>query len=98
LTYAAARNQFVNGNTSAALNSFGSYLQKFPDGVYAIDASYYRARFTMAKKTGRMRWRLMNLLQQMHRINMLKEPYLLQHGFVFLNLKITIKQKHILSS
>jgi TolA-binding protein len=40
LTYAAAENQFVNGNVSAALNSFGNYLQKFPDGVDAIDDSY----------------------------------------------------------
>ena len=50
LTYAAAENQFVNGNTSAALNSFGNYLQKFPDGVYAIDASFYRGEIYNGKK------------------------------------------------
>ena len=50
LTYSAAENQFINGNTSAALNSFGNYLQKFPDGVYAIDASYYRGEIYNGKK------------------------------------------------
>ena len=50
LTYAAAENQFVNGNTAAALKSFESYLQKFPDGVYAIDASYYRGEIYNGKK------------------------------------------------
>jgi TolA-binding protein len=50
LTYAAAENQYANGNTSAALNSFGSYLQKFPDGVYAIDASFYRGEIYNSKK------------------------------------------------
>ena len=42
LTYAAAETQYNNGNTNAALNAFNSYLQKFPDGVYAIDASFYK--------------------------------------------------------
>ena len=50
LTYAAAENQLVNGNTSAALNSFNSYLQKFPDGVYAVDAHYYRGEIYNGKK------------------------------------------------
>ena len=50
LTYAAAEKQFVDGNTSAALNSLGNYLQKFPDGVYAIDASYYRGEIYNGKK------------------------------------------------
>lgn len=42
LTYAAAETQYLNGNTSGALTSFGNYLQKFPSGAYAIDANYYR--------------------------------------------------------
>ncbi len=50
LTYAAAENQYVNGNPSAALNAFGNYLQKFPDGVYAIDASFYRGEIYNSKK------------------------------------------------
>jgi TolA-binding protein len=50
LTYAAAENQYVSGNTSAALNAFGNYLQKFPDGVYAIDASFYRGEIYNSKK------------------------------------------------
>jgi len=50
LTYAAAENQLTNGNTAAALTSFGNYLQKFPDGVYAIDASFYRGEIYNGKK------------------------------------------------
>ena len=50
LTYAAAENQLGNGNTSAALNSFNSYLQKFPDGVYAMDAHFYRGEIYNGKK------------------------------------------------
>lgn len=50
LTYAAAENQLTNGNTTAALNSFNSYLQKFPDGVYAMDANFYRGEIYSSKK------------------------------------------------
>ena len=50
LTYAAAENQLANGNTAAALTSLGNYLQKFPDGVYAIDASFYRGEIYNGKK------------------------------------------------
>ncbi len=50
LTYAAAENQMVNGNTSAALNSLNAYLQKFPGGVYAVDANFYRGEIYNGKK------------------------------------------------
>ncbi|MGZ8509033.1 MAG: tetratricopeptide repeat protein [Chitinophagaceae bacterium] len=50
LTYAAAENQLTNGNTNAALNSFNSYLQKFPGGVYAMDANFYRGEIYNNKK------------------------------------------------
>ncbi len=50
LTYAAAETQYTNGNTSAAMNAFNNYLQKFPDGVYAIDASFYKGELYSLKK------------------------------------------------
>lgn len=50
LTYSAAETQYINGNTNAALNAFNSYLQKFPDGVYAIDASFYKGEIYNSKK------------------------------------------------
>src|SRR5690606_8335201 len=50
LTYAAAENQLALGNTNAALTSFNSYLQKFPSGVYAVDANFYRAEIYNNKK------------------------------------------------
>jgi TolA-binding protein len=50
LTYGAAEAQYSAGNTSAAMNAFNSYLQKFPDGVYAIDASFYKGEIYNNKK------------------------------------------------
>jgi TolA-binding protein len=50
LTWSAAETQYNNGNTSAALTAFNSYLQKFPDGVYAIDASFYKGEIYNDKK------------------------------------------------
>jgi tetratricopeptide (TPR) repeat protein len=50
LTYAAAEAQYDNGNTTAALSGFNNYLQKFPDGVYALDANFNRAEIYNAKK------------------------------------------------
>jgi TolA-binding protein len=50
LTYAAAEVQLTNGNNSAALTSFNNYLQKFPTGAYAIDASFYKGEIYNGKK------------------------------------------------
>lgn len=50
LTYIAAESQYLNGNVNAALAAFNSYLQKFPTGVYAIDASYYKGEIYATKK------------------------------------------------
>lgn len=50
LTYAAAENQLDNGNTSGALTAFSNYLQKFPRGVYAIDASFNMGDIYNGKK------------------------------------------------
>ncbi len=50
LSYAAAENQLVAGNLNAALTSMNNYLQKFPDGVYAVDANFYRGEIYNGKK------------------------------------------------
>src|SRR5690348_14926619 len=50
LSYSAAESQYSNGNTAAALTGFNNYIQKFPDGVYALDANYYRGELYNAKK------------------------------------------------
>jgi TolA-binding protein len=50
LSYAAAETQLANGNTTAALNSLNSYLQKFPDGAYSIDARFYRGEIYYNRK------------------------------------------------
>ncbi|MGN6164147.1 MAG: tetratricopeptide repeat protein [Flavisolibacter sp.] len=43
LTFAAAQLQYDNGNTTAALNAFNTYLQRFSNGTYATDAHFYLA-------------------------------------------------------
>src|SRR6185503_18309725 len=50
LTWAAAETQYNNGNTNAALSSFQTYLQKFPNGLYGIDASFYIGEIYSNKK------------------------------------------------
>jgi len=50
LSWSAAIAQYENGNTSAALNSFNTYRQRFPSGVYAIDANFYRGEIYTEKK------------------------------------------------
>lgn len=50
LSYAAAENQMANGNLNAALTSLNNYIQKFPRGVYAVDANFYRGEIYYGKK------------------------------------------------
>jgi TolA-binding protein len=50
LTYAAAQTQYQSGNVSAALTGFTNYLQRFPDGANALDASFNLAEIYNAKK------------------------------------------------
>jgi TolA-binding protein len=50
LSYASVETQLENGFTPAALNALNSYLQKFPNGVYAIDANFYKGEFYYSKK------------------------------------------------
>ncbi len=50
LTWSAAETQYMNGNVNAALTAFNSYLQKFPNGVYSIDASFYKGEIYNNKK------------------------------------------------
>jgi TolA-binding protein len=50
LTYAAAEKQYDDQNMNAALAGFNNYLQKFPNGVYALDANFNRAEIYYARK------------------------------------------------
>jgi TolA-binding protein len=50
LTWSAAESQYNSGNVNAALTAFNSYIQKFPDGVYVIDASFYKGEIYNGKK------------------------------------------------
>ncbi len=50
LTYASAQIQYDNRSFDNALNAFKSYITKFPDGRYAIDANFYAAEILNDKK------------------------------------------------
>ena len=49
LTFSAAEAQYQNGNATAALKSLNDYVQKFPEGVYAVDANFYRGEIYNSK-------------------------------------------------
>jgi TolA-binding protein len=50
LTFAAAQLQYENGNTAAALESFNSYLQRFPNGSGSTQAYFNRAEIYNIRK------------------------------------------------
>ncbi len=43
LTYVAAENRYMEGDWVNAARSFENYLDKYPDGIFNIDANYYGA-------------------------------------------------------
>ncbi|HEX6181133.1 MAG TPA: tetratricopeptide repeat protein, partial [Chitinophagaceae bacterium] len=50
LAYAEAEIQFSNGNFTGALTKFEQYLQKFPEGKYSLEASYYKSEIYFNRK------------------------------------------------
>jgi len=49
LTYQVAENYISEGNCDKAINSFESYLNKFPNGLFVLNANYYIADCTYRK-------------------------------------------------
>lgn len=43
LTYTAAENQYMNGNCEKATDGFNKYINKFPEGAFALQAYFYRS-------------------------------------------------------
>ena len=41
LTYMAAEKIYIRGRVEQAKESFGKYLQTFPDGAFGLNAHYY---------------------------------------------------------
>lgn len=50
LAYAEAEVQFNNGNFAGALTRFESYLSKYPEGKYSLEANYYKSEIYYNKK------------------------------------------------
>ncbi|MFT3980935.1 MAG: tetratricopeptide repeat protein [Ferruginibacter sp.] len=63
LTYAAAVLKFNNNDCNAAITSFGNYLSSYPDGAYAVEASYLRGTCYQKNKD----WK--NALQSYYFVN-----------------------------
>ncbi len=43
ITYIAAENLYMENNCQDAIQAFGAYLDRFPFGTFAVNASYYKA-------------------------------------------------------
>lgn len=43
LTYMAAETRYMQGDCTNALRGFTSYIERFPQGIFAIQANFYRA-------------------------------------------------------
>lgn len=43
LTYRAAENRYMQGDCPNAIQSFSNYLERFPNGIFSINARFYRA-------------------------------------------------------
>lgn len=43
LTYMAAENRYMQGDCTNAVQGFNNYIERYPNGIFAINAHYYRA-------------------------------------------------------
>jgi TolA-binding protein len=50
LTYNAAEKKYDDQDMNGALNGFNNYLQRFPNGAFALDAQFNRAEIYNSKK------------------------------------------------
>lgn len=50
LIYLAAEKQFLNGSIDNALQGFTNYLQKFPNGFFALQANFYQSECLFTKQ------------------------------------------------
>jgi TolA-binding protein len=50
LAYAEAEVQFGNGNFESALTRFESYLSRYPEGKYSLEANFYKSEIYFNKK------------------------------------------------
>jgi tetratricopeptide (TPR) repeat protein len=50
LTYTSAELKYNAGDCATAINSFGDYLSRYPNGAYALEANYYRSECYLKNK------------------------------------------------
>jgi TolA-binding protein len=43
LSYIAAENRYMQGDCENAIRSFGNYIERFPNGIFALNAQFYKA-------------------------------------------------------
>ncbi len=49
ITYMAVQNQYMSGDCTNALKGFSDYIEKFEDGIFVIDAHFYKAECLFRK-------------------------------------------------
>lgn len=42
ISYMAAEQRYLDGDCEKSITSFGNYLEKFPDGLFNVNANYYK--------------------------------------------------------
>jgi TolA-binding protein len=50
LAYRPAENYYLDGNNEKALPAFNNYIKQYPEGVYIIDATFYKAEIELLSK------------------------------------------------
>ena len=50
ITYTATQNQYMSGECDNSVKGFTDYLEKFPNGVFIVNASFYRAECLYKKE------------------------------------------------
>ena len=50
LSYRVAENHYLDGDCDRALEAFRSYIRKFPDGLFIINAQFYKAECHFTEK------------------------------------------------
>lgn len=49
-SYVIAENNYLNGNCEKATRDFSNYLNRYPDGIFSLNAHYYRAECELKAK------------------------------------------------
>lgn len=67
LAYIPAENHYLNGNCESALNGFRNYIKQFPEGLFIINAQFYKAECEMNARNHAVALEGYNFVTAQHR-------------------------------